>query len=162
MKILTVRQPWASLIVAGLKDVENRSWKPKYRGRIGIHAAMGFDQGAIDAHGHLLDDDFPLGALLGSVMLMDCIMDSRESVGSTRRMALDIGRTEKAGSAQTDDGSARPLANRPKMSTDGCPEAGLAQSGATPLSRTRNVRRPSSCRRRAGKRRRTFVRKPGE
>lgn len=26
MKALTVRQPWASLIVAGLKDVENRSW----------------------------------------------------------------------------------------------------------------------------------------
>jgi hypothetical protein len=77
MKILTVRQPWASLIVAGLKDVENRSWSTKYRGRLGIHAAMRFDQGAIDAHGHLLDDDLPLGALLGSIMLMDCIMDSR-------------------------------------------------------------------------------------
>jgi len=26
MKILSVRQPWASLIVSGVKDVENRTW----------------------------------------------------------------------------------------------------------------------------------------
>ena len=50
MKILTVRQPWASPIVAGLRDVENRSWRTKYHGRLGIHAAIGFDQDAIDAH----------------------------------------------------------------------------------------------------------------
>jgi hypothetical protein len=77
MKILTVRQPWASLIVAGIKDVENRSWRTTYRGRLGIHAAMRFDQDALDAYGHLLDDDLPLGALVGSVTLTDCITDSR-------------------------------------------------------------------------------------
>jgi hypothetical protein len=54
MKILTVRQPWASLIVAGLKDVENRPWNTKYRGRLGIHAAIRFNQDAIDAHGQFL------------------------------------------------------------------------------------------------------------
>ena len=69
MKILTVRQPWASLIVAGLKDVENRPWSTKYRGRLGNHAAMRFDQDAIDAYGHLLNDDLPFDALLGSVLL---------------------------------------------------------------------------------------------
>lgn len=39
MKALTVKQPWASLIVHGGKDVENRSWTTRYRGPIAIHAA---------------------------------------------------------------------------------------------------------------------------
>ena len=35
MKELSVQQPWASLICAGIKDVENRSWKAaKVPGRI--------------------------------------------------------------------------------------------------------------------------------
>jgi len=34
MKVLTVCQPWASLIVAGIKDVEERSWRTDYRGRL--------------------------------------------------------------------------------------------------------------------------------
>lgn len=39
MKVLSVKQPWASLICAGIKDVENRTWKPKdVPGRILIHA----------------------------------------------------------------------------------------------------------------------------
>ena len=77
MKVLTVRQPWASLIVAGIKDVENRSWRTNYRGRLGIHAAQGFDQELIDVYGHLLDEDLPLGALIGSVKLVDCVTNSR-------------------------------------------------------------------------------------
>ena len=40
MKVLSVQQPWASLIVAGIKSVENRTWQPKQiPGRILIHAS---------------------------------------------------------------------------------------------------------------------------
>jgi hypothetical protein len=39
MKALTVKQPWASLIVEGIKNIENRTWKTNFRGRILIHAA---------------------------------------------------------------------------------------------------------------------------
>lgn len=40
MKVLSVQQPWASLICAGIKDVENRTWKPAVNpGRILIHAS---------------------------------------------------------------------------------------------------------------------------
>lgn len=40
MKVLSVQQPWASLIVAGIKTVENRTWQPKLMpGRILIHAS---------------------------------------------------------------------------------------------------------------------------
>lgn len=34
MKVLTIRQPWASLIMAGLKEYEFRSWKTNYRGEL--------------------------------------------------------------------------------------------------------------------------------
>ena len=46
---LSVRQPWANLLVAGIKDVENRTWKlsKKFLGRrIQIHASKKFDAGA--------------------------------------------------------------------------------------------------------------------
>src|SRR5438045_8559495 len=38
MKALSIRQPWAWLIVNGHKPVENRSWSTKYTGKLLIHA----------------------------------------------------------------------------------------------------------------------------
>lgn len=40
MKTLSVRQPWATLLVSGLKDIENRTWAPNHKGRILIHASQ--------------------------------------------------------------------------------------------------------------------------
>jgi len=39
MKVLSIKQPWASLIASGIKDIENRTWKTNFRGRILIHAS---------------------------------------------------------------------------------------------------------------------------
>lgn len=39
MKALTLYQPWASLIAAGVKTIETRSWPTRHRGPIAIHAA---------------------------------------------------------------------------------------------------------------------------
>ena len=39
MKALSIRQPWAWLIVNGYKDVENRDWTTKFRGELLIHAS---------------------------------------------------------------------------------------------------------------------------
>jgi len=38
MKALSIRQPWAWLIVHGYKDVENRTWCPSFRGEFYIHS----------------------------------------------------------------------------------------------------------------------------
>nr|BDD47008.1 hypothetical protein 3 [Balneolaceae bacterium] len=57
MKGLSIRQPWAWLIVNGYKDIENRNWKyaPSYRGQILIHASKTFDfDGA-----KWVEDEFP-------------------------------------------------------------------------------------------------------
>lgn len=38
MKALSIIQPWASLIVYGVKDIENRTWTTTYRGPLLVHA----------------------------------------------------------------------------------------------------------------------------
>lgn len=38
MKVLTVQEPYATFIMQGMKKIETRSWKTKYRGEIYIHA----------------------------------------------------------------------------------------------------------------------------
>lgn len=37
------QQPWASLIVHGIKDIENRSWRTNFRGRVLIHSSAKSD-----------------------------------------------------------------------------------------------------------------------
>ena len=60
MKALSIKQPWAWLIGAGFKDIENRVWSTKFRGRIYIHAGKKTDsKGA-----WLLWDDNQLRSLL--------------------------------------------------------------------------------------------------
>ncbi|MBZ5689851.1 MAG: ASCH domain-containing protein [Acidobacteriia bacterium] len=67
-RALTIRQPWASMIVWGLKTVEVRSWSTEYRGEIFIHAAKRIDERAASL---FCLDDLPRGALLGTVQLVD-------------------------------------------------------------------------------------------
>ena len=49
MKALSVRQPWAHLIVTGIKRVENRFWETPYRGPLLIHAASRWHDTKIEA-----------------------------------------------------------------------------------------------------------------
>ena len=37
---LSIRQPWAWLIVNGFKDIENRDWPTNFRGRLLVHAGQ--------------------------------------------------------------------------------------------------------------------------
>ena len=37
---LSIRQPWAWLIVNGHKDIENRDWPTNFRGRLLVHAGQ--------------------------------------------------------------------------------------------------------------------------
>ena len=87
MKALTIKQPWAGLIVTGIKDVENRTWRTNYRGRILIHASkIPCSRGDLEAYplpalaGHIeiskySPSQFAGGAIIGSVEIVDCIMN---------------------------------------------------------------------------------------
>lgn len=43
MKALTIKQPWAHLIIHGGKDIENRDWQSSIRGRIAVHSSARLD-----------------------------------------------------------------------------------------------------------------------
>lgn len=45
MKVITLTQPWATLVAIGAKRIETRSWATAYRGPLAIHAAKGFALG---------------------------------------------------------------------------------------------------------------------
>ena len=64
------------------KDVENRNWSSKFRGRVMIHASRRFDRDHylwLIANENHLDiivpklPDFIFGALLGEVDIVDCV-----------------------------------------------------------------------------------------
>lgn len=74
-RALTVRQPWAGLIVAGIKGVENRSHPTSYRGTLLIHAGLGADADAMAEHGGRLGE-YPAGAIIGAVDVIGCVRDS--------------------------------------------------------------------------------------
>ena len=78
MKVLTIRQPWATLIMQGDKRFEFRSWQTKYRGELLIHAGKGIDKEAVKRLEKYLPKDLPLGKILGKVTLVDCIRMSPE------------------------------------------------------------------------------------
>jgi predicted transcriptional regulator len=44
MKAISIRQPWAQLVVEGVKDIENRNWFTMHRGRLYIHASKTFEK----------------------------------------------------------------------------------------------------------------------
>ena len=84
MKALSIRQPWAWLIVHGHKDVENRSWPTKFRGRFFVHASQKFDHdGYLWVRRHFpkikmpLPGHFPTGAIVGYATLTDCVTKSK-------------------------------------------------------------------------------------
>jgi len=82
MKALSIRQPWAWLILNGGKDIENRSWPTRFRGPFLIHAAKGMTreeyEGAADVaagQGITLPDfkDLERGGIVGQAEIVDCV-----------------------------------------------------------------------------------------
>ena len=73
MKVLTIKQPWATLIMQGDKRFEFRSWQTKYRGDLLIHAGKGIDKEAMKRLTKYLPDEIPFGKILGKVTLVDCV-----------------------------------------------------------------------------------------
>jgi hypothetical protein len=84
---LSIRQPWAWMIVHGWKDIENRDWPTRYRGPLWIHASRGmtkaeYDEAravAVDAGCDLGAYHFPepeqleRGGIIGRVALVGCV-----------------------------------------------------------------------------------------
>lgn len=86
MRTLSVRQPWAWLIVNGHKDVENRTWPTLYRGPLLIHASKTVCKRDFEAQrAEVLAefgvqvpelDDLPRGGVVGQARLTHCAATS--------------------------------------------------------------------------------------
>lgn len=73
MKVITIKQPWASLIVNGYKKYEFRSWKTKFRGEVLIHSSKQQDKEMMKRF-EKLNLDYPAGVILGKVTITDCLL----------------------------------------------------------------------------------------
>jgi len=112
-RALSIAEPWAYLIAAGFKQLENRTWRTDYRGTIAIHASKAtrncYDEQLIfevcDLHPAIfkaLDDEridgenqiLHLGAIIGTVDIIDCVeyngaIDADEVFGRFNYLTAD-------------------------------------------------------------------------
>jgi hypothetical protein len=81
---LSVRQPWAWLLMEGIKDVENRSWATDYRGTIALHASKSLVRSEYAKAQNLIKvkqlevtlpplEQLELGGVLGLIDIVDCV-----------------------------------------------------------------------------------------
>lgn len=77
IKVLSLREPWASLIAFGPKRIETRSWRTHYRGPLYIHASQGRMKRNDPQLGPLLElipgREPAYGLILCSCVLTDCV-----------------------------------------------------------------------------------------
>lgn len=92
MRALSIRQPWAWLIIHASKDIENRDWRTEYRGRVLIHAgktmtkkdweeAVAFARFECGISADVLwegceYDRLQRGGVVGAVDIVDCVDES--------------------------------------------------------------------------------------
>ena len=73
---LSLKQPWAALLVSGRKTVEVRKWNTRFRGELLVHAA-GIDDDRPEAWAHVGDDLLPLARLRGGVVGVGVLVEVR-------------------------------------------------------------------------------------
>ena len=72
MKVISIKQPFATLIAEGFKEYEFRTWKTKYRGDILIHASKSVDSKAMEKFKNL-NFDYPVGCIIAKAKITDCV-----------------------------------------------------------------------------------------
>ena len=81
MKMLTIKEPFATLISKGIKKTETRSWKTNYRGEIYIHAGLSkpkYEHKSNDFKKIADELNYKPGYVLCKCNLIDCIyMDEK-------------------------------------------------------------------------------------
>lgn len=102
MKVITVYQPFAFAILAGIKRFETRTRRTSIRGRVGIHAGLkGFDAAmkgyseeykaqiaAMQHESPFIDHALFRGGIIGTVQIVDCVPVEEISAALTNRESL--------------------------------------------------------------------------
>ena len=93
MKVLSLIEPWATLIKEGKKVIETRSWKTSYRGELYIHASNKRIKKS-DAHTNELLKLIPnipmgYGTIICKCKLVDCIYMDQDFLDKIQKAELD-------------------------------------------------------------------------
>ena len=83
MKVITIKEPFATLIAEGYKEYEFRTWKTKYRGEILIHAGKSANKKAMEKFKYL-NLKYSCGKIIAKAVLTDCI-----KIDNTARKMLE-------------------------------------------------------------------------
>jgi hypothetical protein len=75
MKVLSLKQPWAELVLQGKKKIEIRKWNTNFRGKFLIHASKTPDKEAMKKFGF---EELPCGFIIGEAELVDVKRYNRE------------------------------------------------------------------------------------
>lgn len=77
MKVLSIKEPFATLIKNNKKNIETRNWKTNYRGELYIHASISKIKKEVKERKELMelasDDEMSYGNILCKCELVDCI-----------------------------------------------------------------------------------------
>ncbi len=89
MKALSLKQPFAELIVSGRKTIEIRKWNTKFRGEFFIHASKNPDKKAMEKFGF---GELPLGCLVGKAKIDNVkkYIDENEFIKDKGKHLADI------------------------------------------------------------------------
>jgi len=90
MKVLSLLEPWASLIKEKVKCIETRSWKTSYRGELYIHASKRKltkkDSETLEDRLNLLKDtNFKYGYIIAKCNLVACRYMDEELIKSVQK-----------------------------------------------------------------------------
>lgn len=97
MKALTIKEPWASLIINGYKKYEFRSWKTNYRGKLLIHAGLTLDK-VVSNKFNDYNLEYGKGEIIGEATLVDCILvDDKLNMELKEKDALVYGSSVHTG-----------------------------------------------------------------
>ena len=91
MKVISIKQPWASLIIAGYKVYEFRTWKTKYRGELYIQASVAKLSKDIKERKELMklfdENCLSYGKIICKCKLVDCIYMTEEFIEEEKKGA---------------------------------------------------------------------------
>lgn len=89
MKVLSLMEPWGSLIKEKVKYVETRSWKTSYRGELYIHTSLKKipkkDERIQNLVNLLQDKNIKYGYIIAKCKLVDCIYMDEEFVNKIKK-----------------------------------------------------------------------------
>ena len=89
MKVLSLTEPYATLIKNGIKTIETRSWKTTYRGRLYIHASSTKIPKAYRENQALMSlvntNELNYGNIICSCDLVDCVEMTDEFIDDIRK-----------------------------------------------------------------------------